>query len=174
MTIIRQARADEAPAVAGLWTEAAAWLASRGIDQWQYAPHLDRIERSIAAGECWLTVDDLGFGDPARPVMGVVGTITVDGRADPEFWQPEDEPDTALYAHRMVVARAAGGAGLGRLLLHHAGILAAEQGKTWLRLDCWRDNPALAGYYRAQGFSEVRTVVLEHRRSGVLFQRPAG
>jgi GNAT superfamily N-acetyltransferase len=164
VTIIRRARADEASVVAGLWTEAAAWLASRGIDQWQYEPHHDRIAASVAAGECWLAEWD-GW---------VVGTITVDGRADPEFWTAADHPDAALYAHRMVVARAAAGTGLGARLLDHAGRLAAEAGKRWLRLDAWRDNPGLADYYRSQGFTEVRTVVLAHRRSGVLFQREAG
>lgn len=181
VTIIRQAVADEAPVVAGLWTEAAAWLAGRGIDQWQYPPHLDRITASIAAGECWVAVDgvnrDLPFGKPDRPVMWSdrpIGTITVDGRADPEFWTEADAPDMALYAHRMAVDRSAAGTGLGARLLDHAGRLAAETGRRWLRLDCWRDNPGLAGYYRSQGFVQVRTVVLEHRRSGVLFQRPAG
>lgn len=158
---IRPAVAAEVQIVASLWTEAAAWLASRGIDQWQYPPHLDRIERSVAAGECWLAI----HREP-------VGTITVDGRADPEFWTPADEPETALYAHRMAVARWAAGQGLGAVLLDHAAHLAAAAGKRWLRLDAWRDNPGLAGYYRAQGFTEVRTVVLGHRRSGVLFQRP--
>lgn len=164
MTVLRRAGASDGPVVAGLWTEAARWLASRGIDQWQYPPHADRIAASIAAGDCWLAVVD------EHPV----GTITVDDRADPEFWTAADEPDTALYAHRMAVARPAAGTGLGALLLDHAGLLAAETGKRWLRLDCWRDNPGLAGYYEWEGFTHVRTVVLEHRRSGVLFQRPAG
>jgi GNAT superfamily N-acetyltransferase len=161
VTTIRRAADAELSIVADLWAEAARWLASRGIDQWQYEPHVDRIERSIAAGECWLAIDE-------RPV----GTITVDGRADPEFWTPADEPDTALYAHRMAVARSAAGAGLGAVMLDHAAGLARAAGKRWLRLDAWRDNPGLADYYRAQGFEHVRTVVLAHRRSGVLFQRP--
>lgn len=159
---LRRATAADVQTVAGLWTEAAAWLASRGIDQWQYPPHLDRIERSIAAGECWI----------AWWWNGPIGTITVDGRADPEFWTPADEPETALYAHRMAVARSAAGVGLGADLLDHAAGLARDAGKRWLRLDAWRDNPGLADYYRAQGFQHVRTVELDHRRSGVLFQRP--
>lgn len=149
-------------AVADFWDEAAAWLASRGVDQWQYPPRLDRIVLSIAAGECWLAYDG------RRPV----GTITVDGRADPDFWTAADDPASALYAHRMVVARSAAGTGLGAAMLDHAGQLAAGAGRRWLRLDAWRDNPGLAGYYRAQGFAEVRTVVVPGRRSGVLFQRP--
>lgn len=159
---IRPAEPHDARTVAELWTEAAAWLADRGIDQWQYPPHVDRIARSIAAGECWLAELD------GRPVA----TITVDQRADPDFWTAADNPGSALYAHRMVVGRTAAGAGLGAELLDHAGQLAAAAGRRWLRLDAWRGNPGLAGYYRAQGFVEVRTVVVPGRRSGVLFQRP--
>jgi GNAT superfamily N-acetyltransferase len=147
--------------VTGLWAEAATWLASRGIDQWQYPPHVDRIERSIAAGECWLAVD----GDP-------VGTITVDGHADPDFWTADDQPDAALYAHRMVVTREAAGAGLGAFMLDHATRLAAAAGKRWLRLDAWRGNTGLRDYYLSQGFELVRVVEAPGRRSGVLFQRP--
>jgi GNAT superfamily N-acetyltransferase len=173
---MRQARPGEEQAVVDLWTEAATWLASRGIDQWQYPPHLDRIERSIAAGECWLAVnehDDAAdvHDDAANQHGRSVGTITVDRHADPDFWTPADQPDAALYAHRMVVRRDYAGAGLGHLMLDHAGGLARDAGKRWLRLDAWRDNPGLHDYYLRLGFRLVRVVEVEGRRSGALFQR---
>jgi hypothetical protein len=44
----------------------------------------------------------------------------------------------------------------------------------WLRVDAWKTNPDLGRYYESQSFAHVRTVDLPHRRSGALYQRPAG
>jgi len=162
---IRPARLDERDIVSELWDHAAQWLDLRGIDQWQYPARHKAIAGNIAAGdECWMVEED----------GHVVGTITVDRYADPEFWRPEDEPDTALYAHRMVVVREAAGRELGSSLLDWASRRAASVGKQWLRLDAWRSNPALCRYYADHGFQPVRTVELPHRRSGALYQRQAG
>ncbi|GAA2383479.1 hypothetical protein GCM10010420_01920 [Streptomyces glaucosporus] len=159
---IRPATAQELPTVEALLTEASEWLASRGIDQWQFPPHRDRIRKAIRHGECFLAVDEEG-----RPV----GTITVDDYADPEFWTEADDPDSALYVHRMATSRAAAGKNLGATMLDWAAKRAAQQGKAWLRLDAWKTNPELHRYYESQGFTLVRMVDLEHRRSGALFQR---
>lgn len=158
---IRRARAGELRVVAALWQEASAWLASRGLDQWQYPPRQESIQRSIAAGECWLVEDR----------DQVVATITLDHHADPEFWRPEDDPAAALYIHRMVVARKAAGSDLGAALLDWAARRATAEGKTWLRLDAWRTNEDLQRYYAGQGFDLVRLVDLPHRGSGALYQR---
>ena len=65
---IRAARSDELCIVEDLLKSASAWLASRGIDQWQFPPHRDRIMRALDRGECFLVfLDD-------RPV----GTLQVD------------------------------------------------------------------------------------------------
>jgi GNAT superfamily N-acetyltransferase len=161
---VRPARADELETVASLWQEAAAWLAERGLDQWQYPPRHESIARNIAAGdECWLAEHD----------GQVVATITLDRHADLEFWQPEDDPDAALYVHRMVVARSSAGLDLGSALLDWACRRTAAAGKRWVRLDAWRTNPGLHRYYEGQGFSPVRIVDLAHRGSGALYQRPA-
>lgn len=161
--LIRRAHPDEVATVAGMWTEAGQWLAARGSDQWQYPARTERIAASIAAGECWLVEHD------GRPVA----TITLDGHADPEFWQPADDPASALYVHRMVVLRSAAGAGLGSALLDWAGARVQAAGRAWLRLDAWRTNQRLRRYYEDEGFGLVRVVKLPHRRSGALYQRPA-
>ncbi|MDT9684322.1 GNAT family N-acetyltransferase [Streptomyces sp. TRM76323] len=158
---VRAARPDELDTVEALLTEASRWLASRGIDQWQYPPHRDRITRALRRGVCFLAFQD---GEP-------VGTVQVDDFADPEFWTPADQPDTALYVHRMAVARKASGAGVGEVLLEWAAERARSKGKAWLRLDAWKDNPGLHRYYRRAGFDLLRIVDLPHRRSGALFQR---
>ncbi|QPP07030.1 GNAT family N-acetyltransferase [Streptomyces bathyalis] len=159
---IRAAQPDERAVVEALLTEASQWLASRGIDQWQFPPHRDRIEKALEHGECFLVICN---GEP-------VGTITVDDYADPEFWTDADDPDDALYVHRMAVSRAASGMDLGAIMLDWATKRASQQGKAWLRLDAWKTNPGLHSYYANHGFTLVRIVDLGHRRSGALFQRP--
>lgn len=162
-TEIRPAKPDELGTVESLLLEAGRWLASRGIDQWQFPPHVDRVQRAIENGECFLAVQ---AGE-------VIGTITVDDHADPEFWTEDDEPDAALYVHRMAVRRKAAGSGVGAEMLDWASKRAAQQGKAWLRLDAWKTNEGLHRYYEGQGFRMLRTVDLEHRGSGALFERAA-
>jgi hypothetical protein len=63
--------------VVGLWEEARAWFAAQGIDQWQYPPRRHVIEANIAArDECWIIEDKQSR---------IMGTLTVDKNADPEF-----------------------------------------------------------------------------------------
>jgi hypothetical protein len=52
-----------------------------------------------------------------RSVVELVGTITVDEFADPEFWRPDDNPASALNLHRMMSEE----------LLRFAEDLAAKQ-----------------------------------------------
>jgi ribosomal protein S18 acetylase RimI-like enzyme len=95
----------------------------------------------------------------------------VDEHADPEFWTPDDRPEAALYVHRMAVSRSVAGAGAGGEMLDWAARRAAQADKKLLRLDAWKTNAGLHGYYRGQGFKMVRLVDLPHRQSGALFER---
>jgi GNAT superfamily N-acetyltransferase len=104
----------------------------------------------------------------------LVGSITIDRFADPEFWSRNDAPEDALYLHRMIVDRQASGKNIGGTLIDWANGIAAREGKRWLRLDAWRTNARLHDYYRSQGFDLVRVVELSHRGSGALFQRGTG
>lgn len=101
----------------------------------------------------------------------VIGTITVDDFADPEFWSATDSPESALYVHRMVVDRGVKGRNIGGALLDAAADIAKAGNRRWLRLDAWRTNSALHKYYERQGFVRVRTVNLAHPGSGALFQK---
>lgn len=158
---IRAAHPDELEVVEALLIEASKWLASRGIDQWQYPPHRDRIIKAIERGECFLAFRK---GQP-------VGTIQVDDYADPEFWKEEDHPEDAVYVHRMAVSRSTAGRKVGTELLDWAARQAADAGKSMLRLDAWKTNRRLHQYYLGMGFEFVRIVDLPHRKSGALFQR---
>ncbi|MER5351796.1 GNAT family N-acetyltransferase [Kitasatospora sp. NPDC002551] len=158
---MRAATLDELPLVEELLTGAGAWLASLGSDQWQFPPRRERLLDSMGRGECFIAFRD---GEP-------VGTLTVDEQADPEFWEAADEPEAALYVHRMAIARAVAGQAVGAQMLGWAAARAAAAGKSSLRLDAWKTNPGLHRYYLAQGFALVRTVDLPHRQSGALFEK---
>jgi GNAT superfamily N-acetyltransferase len=160
---IREATLSDLDTVTHVLAEASDWLASRGLDQWQYPPRRDRVNESIQAGECFVAEID----------GKVVATITVDGHADSEFWQADDVPESALYVHRLAVRRDVAGRELGTTMLAWACDRAYQAGKAWLRLDAWRSNAGLLDYYQSRGWDYVRTIELEHRKSGALFQRPA-
>jgi ribosomal protein S18 acetylase RimI-like enzyme len=163
---IRRGTLADVDAVLGLVTGAARWLAERGSDQWQYTTERHRlaIERATKRGEVWVVIDDKG---------AIVATVTLNAYADPEFWSAEDDPDDALYVHRMAVARTAGGQEVGAALLDWAARQAVDAGKKWLRLDAWANNTALHDYYRNHGFQPVRLLHFTQRGSGALFQRSA-
>jgi GNAT superfamily N-acetyltransferase len=168
-SVMRIAGRDDLANLVAFRDEAARWLAARGIDQWSEPwPSEDLMAkgmlRNINAGETFIVWDD--DGTPAA-------TITLNRWAKPELWTPEERAEPALYAQKATVARAYAGEGLGAELLDWAGTRAANQGARWLRVDAWTTNDKLQQYYRDQGFTHVRTVVLPHNPSGAVFQRPA-
>ncbi len=158
---VRTANTADLPAVLALLKEASAWLRSKGVDQWQRPPRVDRLRADIERGEVFLAED--GTGEP-------IATLTLTPDADPDFWTSADEPHAALYVHRLVTARRVAGHGLGAALLDWAAQRAHRQGHRWLRLDAWRTNQGLLDYYRRLGWTHLRTVNKPGRFSGALFQ----
>lgn len=162
MTIERATRAD-LPEVLQVLNEAAAWLHSRGLDQWPDGFGPERIGPMVDRREVWIACDG------GRPV----GTMTISGEADPDFWTVAESRQPAVYVSKLAITRDETGSGLGALLLRWATDYAARIGCEWIRLDAWRTNEGLHAYYQRQGWDHVRTVSLPYRRSGALFQRPA-
>jgi GNAT superfamily N-acetyltransferase len=154
---------DDIIEVVTLWNRSAAWLRSRGLDQWQYPVKWENIRRAVADGTCWLVTTGDGR---------TIGTITVEYTADP-YWLSTDDPGDALYIHRMVVDEEARGIELGSALLDWAALKAENLGRFWLRLDAWKSNPALHRYYLGRGFTLVRIDDNPSDPSGACFQRPA-
>jgi GNAT superfamily N-acetyltransferase len=159
---------DDLDLMVAIRREVAAWLKSKGSDQWGAdwpdTPTMVRgFEEALARGETWFAVDH--DGEP-------LGVVTVNDRTDPGLWTP-DEVRTALFVHRMTVRRCAAGRGLGRRLLDHAADLAQRAGRSWIRLDCWTTNTALHRYYMEQGFRHVRTVLDLDSPSTACFEREA-
>ncbi len=134
---VEPARPAELDAVVDVLSEAAAWLRSRGIEQWPSPYPADWVAPSIERGETYLV----------RQNGAVAGTITLRWE-DPAFWG--EEPPVAGYAHGIAVRREF--AGLGPELLAWADEQVREAGRGLLRLDCRTDNAELRGYYERHGF----------------------
>ena len=165
--IVAPARPDDLQTLIAFRDEASQWLAARGIEQWSAPwPSEDLMAegmlRNIQAGETFIVWDE---SIPAA-------TITVDRSPRPGLWTDVELAEPALYAHKLTVARAYAGSGLGVEVLDWAGVKGARTRAKWLRVDVWTTNPRLQRYYLDQGFSHVRTVTLPGDPSGALFQRP--
>lgn len=163
---------DQFEDVLAVLNTAAAWLASKGIEQWpgtfeHQGWRADKIRDQLAAGNVMLVWFD----------RYPIGTITLTDWADPDFasaW-PDGTGD-ALYVMRLAVTDVArkltrGGPGLGAQLLDFGEHVARRRGLAKLRLDCSRDNTDLHFYYLRHGFRTMGVVPVEGRRSGALFER---
>ncbi|MGQ4618056.1 GNAT family N-acetyltransferase [Nocardia sp. R7R-8] len=171
MTIaLRQATLGDLGMICRLRVQRTAWLTARGSDQWTVAGRGLPIEifaravgRSLDAGETWIAEV---AGEPA-------GTITVNDRADAGLWSPWELDDAAIV-HFMIVDLRFAGLRVGHHLLAHAGMLARERGRAWVRLDAWTTNTDLHAYYRSAGFRLVRIAgPLALGPSRALFERRA-
>ncbi|WP_328409291.1 GNAT family N-acetyltransferase [Nocardia sp. NBC_00403] len=151
-TVIRQATSGDLGMICRLRVQRTAWLTARGSDQWTVAGRGLPIEifaraagRALDAGETWIVEV---AGEPA-------GTITVNERADPGLWTAGELADS-LIVHFMIVDLRFAGQRIGHRLLTHAGMLAQQQDRAWVRLDAWTTNIALHNYYRRAGFRLAR------------------
>lgn len=147
---ITRAGLEEISLVIEIQTEAAEWLKSRGIDQWQ----IDREQTGA-----YLRTAMTGYPPPREVYLAwrdaePVATLALQS-TDPRVWRAVDgvEEGDALYLHGFAVRRAFGGLGIGLALLRWAEGVAAANGKRFLRLDCMVENPGLRAYYQRAGYT---------------------
>jgi ribosomal protein S18 acetylase RimI-like enzyme len=76
--------------------------------------------------------------------------------SDERVWGPDD--GQAGYLHRLATRPETAGRGIGAQLITAAAGLTRERGRSWLRLDCDRDNQRLRAYYEALGFAHAGDV----------------
>lgn len=161
--IWRASTDEDVRLVADMWIRCARRLADAGSDQWQYPLKTGNLEAAVSARSCWIA---------SAPEGDLIGTITVDGIADPNLWQRSDRPDDALYLHRMITEPQHAGKAIGSALMDWAARRSAGYGRSWIRLDAWRTNTGLRDYYLRHAFDLVRTVK-DPTGTGLCFQRPA-
>jgi ribosomal protein S18 acetylase RimI-like enzyme len=166
--LIQPASNQNVPTLMALRTEAEDWLTSLGSDQWSDRETgtraISKWQDAISEGRTWVI--------RSQKTNAIVATVSRGG-ADSDFWRQTDDPETGLYLYKLIVSRTASGLGIGDLVLDWACRVAQLEGRTWLRIDCWRTATGLQRYYQRRGFTHVRTEAPEHRRSGWLAQRPA-
>lgn len=147
---------------------AAASLRARGVVQWPArfdGWRAERIRGEVDRGNVYLV--------RWRDIP--VGTATITDWQDPDFAKGWPEPDVpARYVTRLAAlpsARLYVGRSVGALLLERAEAIARTDGVDRVRLDSCKNNPLLHMYFRNNGFTRVGRVDLDHRGSGVLFER---
>jgi GNAT superfamily N-acetyltransferase len=144
---LRRAETADIARIIGLIDEAADWLRNKSTDQWakpwpSQAGRDSRIQASLHEGKTWICWD----GGTAA------ATLTADPDPDP-YWSPIPVARSAVYVHRLVVARRYAGLGLGAALLNWAGRTGrlAHDARV-VRISAWTTNLGLHDYYYGQGF----------------------
>ena len=140
--------------VVGLVREAADWLGSKCIDQWQKpwpdrAGHRERILNDLFKGKTWLVRD-------GKTTAATI-TIDTDEPLDAEersVWPAEENRRAALYVRRVIVSRRYARLGLGAALLDWAADVAKrDHGAELIRIDVRTTNVKLHAYYEGQRFT---------------------
>jgi GNAT superfamily N-acetyltransferase len=140
--------------IAGLIREAADWLGSRGIDQWQKpwpdrAGQRERIRNDLFKGKTWLVRDG----------KATAATITIDtdeplDAEERPVWPAAEDQTPMLYVRRVIVSRRYARLGLGAALLDWAADVAQrDHGAELIRIDVRTTNVELHAYYEAQRFT---------------------
>lgn len=150
---VEQGTPDDVTEAVALLDGARRWLHERSIDQWRHAIPAEVVLGDAERGALFLVRDQ----------SGLQAIITVTDH-DAETWGTDTAP--ALYVHRLAVAQASRGRGLGQELLSWASTRAADQRRTFVRLDCADDNHGLRRFYESQGFQHVRDTTVTAPESG--------
>ena len=140
--------------VVALVREAAAWLRSIRIDQWQEpwpdpAGHRERILNDLFKGKTWLVRDG----------KTTIATVTIDtdeplDAQERPVWPAEENRRPVLYVRRVIVSRHYARLRLGAALLDWAADVAKrDHGAELIRVDVRTTNVKLHAYYVGQGFT---------------------
>lgn len=166
--LIRRAKPQDMRAIIGLIDQAADWLRrEKGTDQWQ-RPWPDRqardqrIFRGIKNGRTWVVEERTGplaDGAGLATAESLVGTISCGRGGNKKLWTQRERNEPAVYISRLIVSREYSGRGIGASLIDWAGLRGIKNWQAeWVRLDVWTTNDGLQAYYKAQGFTHLRTL----------------
>jgi GNAT superfamily N-acetyltransferase len=140
--------------VVGLVREAADWLGSRRIDQWQKpwpdrAGQRERILNDLFKGKTWLVRD----GKTTAATITIDPDEPLDAEERP-VWPTEQDRRAVLYVRRVIVSRRYARLGLGAALLDWAADVAKrDHGAELIRIDVRTTNVKLHAYYEGQRFT---------------------
>jgi GNAT superfamily N-acetyltransferase len=140
--------------VVRLVREAADWLGSKRIDQWQMpwpdrAGHRERILNDLFKGKTWLVRD----GKTTAATITIDPDEPLDAEERP-VWPTEQDRRAVLYVRRVIVSRRYARLGLGAALLDWAADVAKrDHGAELIRIDVRTTNVKLHAYYEGQRFT---------------------
>jgi GNAT superfamily N-acetyltransferase len=142
--------------------EAGEWLATKGTDQYRGGLDMAQVHANIDADFDRYPFVGWIVEDRVVAMMALIDP-------EPDFWTPEELAESQTYISRFFVVEHK--KGYGSTLLEAVANQARQEGKRWIRLNCWSTNTKLHQYYIEHGFTHVRTCNIPGRMSGALFQR---
>ena len=149
--VVRLARPEDWPAVAGLLVElgrgVAAGTADDATHRMQFTGHLRRIDSVTLVAE-----DPGASGGSSSEAIAPRGTVL--GVADMEYHQRLGDHRPQARVNDLVVTESARGRGVGRILLSRAEELARKRGCFRMSLVTagWRDDSI--AFYRREGWAD--------------------
>lgn len=143
----RLAECSDVDAVFQLYKNRIRWMNEKGIRQWNETGYLDAYPidyymKQQALGNLYVLVEN-------NVIIGAVVLLQEDDRWKEKTGQP------AFYIHNLVADTTVNGAG--KEILLEVEIIARQQGKHFIRLDCAMDNAFLNGYYGSLGYEMAGT-----------------
>ena len=158
---IRAAVSGDAEHILAVSDEATLWLVEHGMaEQWGAEPpsseavFVARVSSWISDGEAVVAIDS----------NGDIHGYAVTGSFPPPYLDPivaKRAVENAYYVYTVASRMRPESRGAGRSLLMWALEQARALGVTYLRLDCWAENPQLRAYYENLGFEDCDTYVDE-------------
>jgi GNAT superfamily N-acetyltransferase len=142
---IIQATPDQIDIIASIMEEGSAVQRMHGFPGWPVPIAHPGILRRFAIGEVFLAYLD----------GAAVGTFSLQP-FDPDFWG--EQPDDALYLHKLATRHAVRGRGVGLAMLRWAEQYTHDRGKTYLRLDTLAENDTLCRFYEQAGYVDRGTI----------------
>lgn len=151
---ITPAKAEDWPAIEGLFIHIARWLQSQGSKQWQgllKGEDNHHTQERIDHGQVYVgKTEDLTLA----------GCFILYENASPwdrALWKDQADLE-AFYLHRLAVHRDFKGQRLSQDFIQAAKQICVDQGKAVLRLDCRADIEPLNQLYLSQGFQKIGCV----------------
>jgi GNAT superfamily N-acetyltransferase len=143
---LRLAKVEDLERVLGLLVNAAEWLKTKGVSQWDYyiknlEGNTQEVLDSIEVGATYI----LELGDEA------IASVTLENTPnewDSDIWGKDVNKEGVVYLHRLVVHRDYSGKGVGSGLLDWAEEYVKSIDKSYIRFDCVGSNEGLNNYYQ--------------------------
>ena len=140
--VLQMAKAQEVPEIFSIYQSRIRWMNTMGLRQWNRTEYLQRyplpyFRQLQEQGVLYVLREEF-----SGKIIGAGALLQEDDRWPNSYG--------AVYVHHLVTLPEVKGAG--RVFLAQAEMLALEQGKRRICLDCAEDNAVLNHYYESLGY----------------------